>query len=176
MTISLHLEAANVQDLQRMCAELAHSGAPAPIVEAAATETPQHVKDFVRSADEKIMAEVKKPGRKPKSTDGNDKAATAEKPAEANTQTAVSPPAAEASAGASLSAGGATATTVAPSHEDMTAKLRELSASKGMPAVSAILKEFTAKDSAKKVERIKEVNPADYAAIIAKVDAALSQS
>lgn len=157
MSVTVTINAADVSELQRMCAELAHSGAPAPIVEAATTV-----------ADPMAKARAAKAVK-------NSSKVTAEavtQPVEEMTQTAVSPPAAEASTGASSS----------PSLDDMTAKLRTLSstADHGMPAVSAILKEFKAfkdgKYTDKKVERIKELNPEDYAAVIAKVDAALSQS
>lgn len=158
MTISLHLEAANVSELQRMCAELAHSGAPAEAIAA----TVQTV------ADPMAAARAAKAAKKSKVT-----AEAATQPVEEMTQTAVSPPAAEASTGAPTSA---------PTIDDLRAKLRELSSSegKGIPAVTAILNTFKIfKDGKyvdKKVERISDLAPGDYAAAIAKVDAALSQS
>lgn len=156
MTISLHLEAANVQELQRMCAELAHSGAPAPIVEVAATV-----------ADPMAKARAVKAAKNSKSTEAPPSAVAdiVEKPAEA---AVVSPP--------------ATASADAPTIDDLRAKLRELSSSegKGIPAVTAILNTFKIfKDGKfldKKVERISDLALSDYAAAIAKVDAALSQS
>lgn len=163
MTITITINAADVPSLQRMCAELAHSGAP-PAAVAAIAETAQAVdyvtKDPVARDAAIQMGESRTANKKSKKStaSANELPVSVDKPAEAM-HSAVSPPVetTKASAGAPLTI------------DNLRDKLRELSAAKGLPAVTEILKGFG-------VNRVSDAKADQYGAIIAKVDAALSQS